>query len=64
VKLRMYARARVPDYWIVDTKAETVDVCREPTADTYRSVQRFGRDSVITPLAFPELTIGVADLFV
>ena len=64
VKLRMYARSGTPEYWIVDPKAQTVDVCREPTADAYRSVQRFGRDSTIAPLAFPDLTIGVADLFV
>ena len=63
VKLRMYARAGVPEYWIADTDTQTVDVCREPTAETYRSVQRFDRDSAITPAAFPDLTITVADLF-
>ena len=64
VKLAMYARSGVTDYWVVDPDAETVDVCREPTSGDYRSVQRFGRDRVIAPLTFPDVAISVADLFV
>jgi Uma2 family endonuclease len=63
VKLRVYARAGIPEYWIVDTEAETVDVYREPTADGYRAALRVGRDGVVAPLAFSDVAVPVNDIF-
>ena len=39
-KLRLYAEAGIPEYWVVDCKAETVEVHRDPGPDGYRNVRR------------------------
>jgi Uma2 family endonuclease len=39
-KLRLYARAGIPEYWIVDCTAEAVEVYRDPSGETYHDVIR------------------------
>jgi Uma2 family endonuclease len=43
-KLAAYARAGIPEYWIVDVANETVEVCRAPWNDSYseRRILRAG----------------------
>jgi Uma2 family endonuclease len=58
-KLREYARAGIPTYWVVDVQAKAVRVLTEPEGEEYRraAIVRFGE-----PLAVPEtnqtITIG------
>lgn len=49
-KLPVYARAGIPEYWILDVEGETLEVHREPAGDGYgqRQVLRAG-DSVSLP---------------
>src|SRR5205085_8450816 len=35
IKLGLYARAGISEYWIVDAKAETLEVYRSPSDDRY-----------------------------
>src|SRR5215470_6893012 len=49
-----YARARIPDYWIVNLIDRVLEVHREP--------MRPGPDARVTPLAAPSAGIAVADL--
>lgn len=63
VKLRLYARAGIPEYWIVDASSETVEVYRAPSGDRYADLQRLARGARIAPLAFPEKTIPVDAIF-
>jgi Uma2 family endonuclease len=62
-KLRMYARARVPEYWIVDTNAEVVEVYRSPSDERYTEIMRFTRGQTVAPQAFPEAAIDVDAIF-
>jgi Uma2 family endonuclease len=50
-KLREYARAGIPTYWVVDVDARAVRVLTNPEGESYRGVEivRFGE-----PLAVPE----------
>jgi Uma2 family endonuclease len=50
-KLRDYATAAIPDYWVIDVQARVVHVMSGPTGDRYatRSTVPFGE-----PLALPE----------
>lgn len=50
-KARLYAEAGVPDYWIANVKAETIEVHRTPRDGVYSDVQSFKGDQVISPLA-------------
>jgi Uma2 family endonuclease len=63
VKLALYARGGVPEYWIVDTEAESVETFQTPTGDGYRDTRRITRDGIVAPAAFPDLAISVAELF-
>ena len=63
VKLRLYAMAGIPEYWIVDANAEAVTIYRAPGPDGYRDVPRVARGGTVAPLAFPDLIIAVADIF-
>jgi Uma2 family endonuclease len=54
-KAAMYARAGVPDLWVIDVRGDRIVVHREPTTDGYASVQTIGRGMTIRPLAFPDV---------
>jgi Uma2 family endonuclease len=67
VKARLYARAGIPEYWVVDLIHRNLIVHREPSGDQYLSVNAYGADepvvvpqSVATLLRFADL-IGADD---
>jgi len=64
VKLRLYARAGIREYWVVDAKAETLEIHRSPSGDGYTERRNAGRDERVTPLALPDAVIDVAAIFV
>ena len=64
VKLRLYARAGIPEYWIVDARAETLEIYRSPSGDQYAEQRRASRDEHVSPLALSPATIAVASIFV
>ena len=47
VKLPMYARARIPEAWIVDLTGRKVEVRSDPASDGYRASKTFGPGEVI-----------------
>ena len=68
-KSSLYARASVPDYWIVDINDEFVEVYRQPVplpeapfGWSYADVQRLERGAVVVPVAGVTSPIAVADL--
>lgn len=62
VKLPLYARAGVPEVWVVDLGGEQVLVYREPRADTYLITQSVRRGASLSPQAFPDLRIAAQDV--
>ena len=64
VKLRLYARAGIPEYWIVDAKAETVEIHRAPSGETYAERLQPARGTSVAPLALPDAAIAVDAIFV
>jgi len=61
VKGPLYARAGIVEYWIVDLTGARLLVHRGPVDGIYQSVEVLTRERTVAPLAFPELTIAVAD---
>ncbi len=64
-----YARAPVPEYWIVNLSARVLEVYREPGPDAfalygwaYRSVEKLRSGAHVSPLAAPTARIAVTDL--
>jgi Uma2 family endonuclease len=64
VKLRLYARAGIPEYWIVDAKTETLEIYRSPIGERYADHLRPSREERVGALAFPEVALPVASIFV
>jgi Uma2 family endonuclease len=62
-KARIYAQARIPEYWIVDVNARQVYVLREPGEETYQQEIIVGEDAKLSPLAFPEIEVEVSQMF-
>src|SRR5262245_176124 len=60
----LYARAGIPDYWIVNLVDRVVEIYRDPHPDSsavygwsYRSVTRVAPPAFVVPLAFPDSPI-------
>jgi Uma2 family endonuclease len=68
-KAGLYARAGIPEYWIIDVADAWLEVHREPEPApsarfgwAYASVERLGRSDAVSPLAAPQAHVAVADL--
>jgi Uma2 family endonuclease len=63
-KLRLYAETGIPEYWIVDCVAESIEIHRAPQADGYRDVTRVaGAGATASLLAFPDVVLRLAEIF-
>jgi Uma2 family endonuclease len=63
VKLPIYAKHGITDFWIVDVDRETLIVHRKPSSNTYGDVSEYSGDATVSPLAAPEFRVTVHDLF-
>lgn len=62
-KLRIYAAAGIPEYWIVDCTTETVEIYRDPGLEGYRTVTRATGQETLTLQAFPDVRLTAAEIF-
>lgn len=60
-KAFLYARAKVPVYWIIDLNAKQVIVYSQLDRDGYQQVETFGLDAHL-PLPGLDQTLAVADV--
>jgi Uma2 family endonuclease len=58
-KSKAYARAGIPEYWIVDLVNDLVEVRRDPRGDTYESIRVARRGESLELEAFPGETFEV-----
>lgn len=63
VKMPIYARAGIPEYWIADIENLTLIVHREPTDNGYGLIQKFTGDAPVTPASLTGLTLTPAAIF-
>jgi Uma2 family endonuclease len=68
-KTGLYARARIPEYWIVNLVQRVLEVHRDPQpapdaeyGAVYRVVETVQPSAIVTPIAAPTARIAVADL--
>jgi Uma2 family endonuclease len=61
-KLNWYASIGIPEYWIVDTEAKTIE-CFRLHVKHYRAVQLAADDEVLKPRTFRGLKIPLKKLF-
>lgn len=61
-KLPLYARAGIPEVWLLDLRRRTLTVYRDPSADGYRTAQTLRSGDTVAPFAFPDRQFAVAEL--
>lgn len=57
-----YARAGIPEYWLIRPEDEIIDVYREPSPDGYRSHFTVEAGAQLPSVALPGFSIKLADL--
>jgi Uma2 family endonuclease len=62
-KMRLYAEAGIPEYWVVDCTAETVEVHRGPGPDGYRDVSLVAGATTLALQAFADVELRTTDIF-
>jgi Uma2 family endonuclease len=62
VKLPIYGSSGIPEAWLVDIRRRAVSVYTQPTGGGYVEMVRRTAGEVLSPTAFPDVEIAVADL--
>jgi Uma2 family endonuclease len=58
-KAEAYARAAIPEYWVVNIPAQCIVVHLEPADGRYRRITTYGRGEAIRLQAFPDVEVRV-----
>jgi Uma2 family endonuclease len=62
VKAPLYAKSRIPEYWVVDVADRKLHVFREPNESGYQLEWVLRESMTVEPIAFADWTIGVMEL--
>ena len=63
VKARLYARAQIVEYWVVDIPGRRIVVHRDPQEGQYRSVVAYAEHESVKPHAAPDHEFPVGSAF-
>ena len=61
-KGRLYSRAWIPEYWLVDIPAARLEIYRSPGPEGYTDKQDLTRGDSVAPLAMPDVALELADI--
>ena len=62
VKIPLYARAGIPEVWLVNIPGERIEVYSDPEGETYRQVRRFGRGRRARSQTVEGFGVGVGEV--
>ena len=62
IKIPLYARAGVPEVWLVNLPADRIEVYRDPAGGSYAEVTSVSGGETLTPLLLPDAGLSVADV--
>jgi Uma2 family endonuclease len=62
IKDKLYAKASIADYWVIDIPNHQVHIFRDPTPTGYTSHLILTAPQTISPLAFPAISIAIASI--
>ncbi|TMI76710.1 MAG: Uma2 family endonuclease [Bacillati bacterium ANGP1] len=61
-KIPLYARTGIPEAWLVNLPADTIESYREPGAEGYADIRTAKRGETLTPVRLPSFTLRVDDV--
>ena len=64
IKVPLYAKAGVPEVWLLDVAGQRLEIYRRPSPEGYREIRYPMHAENITPVLLPELSLSVASLFI
>src|SRR5438093_2757449 len=62
IKMPLYARAGIPEAWLVDLPADRIDVYRDPVGGQYATVRPVSRGDLLTALDLPNVTFRADEI--
>jgi Uma2 family endonuclease len=62
IKGRIYARAGVAEYWVVDLISRTIEVHQNPRGAQYTRITGHGDDETLRLSAFPEVEVHIGSI--
>ncbi len=62
VKIPLYARAGIPEAWLVSLPTVEIEVYRKPSPQGYAEMRRVGRGDTLTPLMLEGIILEVDDI--
>jgi Uma2 family endonuclease len=62
VKIPLYASALIPEVWLVNLPADTIEVYRNPQGEGYTYVRTGRRDDTITPVHLPGAALRAGNI--
>ena len=63
VKAALYARARIPEFWVLDLEGRQMGVYRDPRQGAYQSIVPYGEKESVSPLSAPDAQFVVGSPF-
>jgi Uma2 family endonuclease len=60
-KSKIYARNRIPEYWVIDLINKELIVHAQPQADFYTQIAKYNSGNIVTQ-AFPNIPIKISQL--
>lgn len=64
VKVPHYAKAGIPEVWVLDIIHQRLEIYRRPSAEGYRQILYPELQEQVAPVLLPELTFSVEQLFI
>jgi Uma2 family endonuclease len=63
IKLPLYASCSIPEYWLVDLKAERLEVHSSPKGKSFGSLRRLGKLDIATPALLPAISLHLKEIW-
>ncbi len=57
MKLPVYAKAGIPEVWIVDMKSQVIEQYTIPSNDMYKKLRKYKKGEALATVSFPEIPI-------
>jgi Uma2 family endonuclease len=59
IKAPLYARTNIPEFWLVDVRARTIEVYRDPRSTGFATVTIHAEDETLALPAFPDVHLRI-----